>query len=268
MLRTTSWWRQRSQSPAQVRAQRSSTRNTLASWPCWKLAVKKFPRVSASIRLDSGVVEVDLLRPRGRGRQRRLERHAELAAQVARAEEHRRERRQLAGGRLVVGPVRVGRQQRDDHVDVVGVAERVERQLERLALEQQQPLGRRLAAGDRAVLAEPVELVHDAVALDQLDVAADRRGAQRDLERPLGQLHAARLDRDELVGVAEPVLDADVLGDLRARPASSSPPAGCHVLQPSGWARSEASSARITPSPTTANATPISAPTTKPKRER
>ena len=101
-----------------------------------------------------------------------------------------------------------GRQERDDHVDVGAVAERVQRELERLAPQQQVALLRRGAAGDRPVGAEPVERVHHALAVEQLDVAADRRRAHRDVERAAVELERLGVDGDELVRVAEPVLRA------------------------------------------------------------
>ena len=55
--------------------------------------------------------------------------------------------------------------------DAVEVAEAVQRELQRLAPQQQVTLDRRLAGRDRAVLARPAQPVEDALVLERPDVA-------------------------------------------------------------------------------------------------
>ncbi len=229
--------------------------------------MNRFERVSASIRCASGAPSFSCAGfgvAAGSSRQR----NAELAAQVAGAEEERLHGRQRRARLRLVLRRRRRRQQRDDHVDVRAVAERVERELERLAPEQQVALLGRRAAGDRAVRPEPVERVHHALAVEQLDVAAGRRGAHRDVERPAVELERLGVDGDELVGVAEPVLRADVLGDLLRRAGvvvGGRLPRRPAARRAVGVA---AVAASMTPRPIASSATPMSAPRTKPKRGR
>ena len=131
----------------------------------------------------SGESSFERLGPRRLRRDRRRERDVEPVGEVAGPVEHGL---QLAAARRRLVLAAAGgarRQQRHHDVDVVGVAERVERELERLAPHAAGRAPRDGVAGDRAARAEPVERVHHAVALEQLDVAADRRGAHRHVER-------------------------------------------------------------------------------------
>ena len=165
------------------------------------------------------------------------------------------------------------RQQRDDEVDVVDVAEGVERELERLAAQQQVALLGRLAAAHGALRAEPVERVEQPVALDEVDVAALRRGLHRDLQRH-GQaervdLERAALDADDLVAVGEPVLAARRGSAICCAAFSPSSAVGLQPDQPSGTpSRARADVDRGADRERRRCARPSSAPSTSPKRER
>ena len=124
-----------------------------------------------------------------------------------------------------------GRQDRDHVLDAADVLERVERELERLAAQQQQAVGRRLPDADRAVLAaDPAQVVGDRVAAQQRHGARGRVRLDRHLEaarrarRPVGRRLLRRrspalLEVDdrhhrELIDRREPVERRDVVGDL------------------------------------------------------
>ena len=144
--------------------------------------------------------------------ERRGERPVELLGDVALAEEQRLRR----------GLALLRRHEDDDLVHRPEVAERVQRELERLAAQEQAALLGRLAAVDRARRAEAAEVVDDALVVEDLDAAA-LRGilAHGDGERDALDLEAGHADVHDLAAVGQLVLRPDVLGDLlRARGAA------------------------------------------------
>ena len=162
-----------------------------------------------------------------------------------------------------------GRQDRDDVLHAADVLERVQRELERLAAEQQQPVGRRLADADRAVrAADAAQVVGDRVAAQQRHLASSRGRSGR---RPAGRWSGCRWrcrrrggrvgevddgDHVELVDARDPVDRRDVVGDLarteraavRRLPvgprASSAPCCACRRRGPRRRARSRRSRSR------------------------